>query len=223
MLSQVIIPSVASAARIGLFGGTFDPIHYGHLRSAVELSEQYQLATLYMLPSHRPAHRGPTGAPSHRRIAMLEAAIKGADRLAVDSREALRDEPTYTVDTLREIREEQADATVVFFVGMDSFALFDTWHDWEGVLSLANLVVINRPGSEHSEFSRQLLLRQRAAKGSSIKDGGTGVIETCDVTQLAISATSVRRRIAEGLSVRFLLPDVVREYIASNNLYIDSE
>ena len=210
---------MGSDKRIGLFGGTFDPVHFGHLRPAVEIAELYDLETLLVMPNHRPAHRGPTGATSEQRIAMLSMAIKNAPRLAVDSREALRDEPTYTFDTLTQIKQEQPDVTILFFLGMDSFASFDTWHQWEGILELANLVVLNRPGAVHTSFSRQLLERQLAAKGADIVNGRTGVVQSCDVTQLAISATDVRRRIANHLSVRFLLPDAVSEYIGVNNLY----
>jgi nicotinate-nucleotide adenylyltransferase len=210
---------VDSDKRIGLFGGTFDPVHFGHLRTAVEIAELYNLETLFVMPSHRPAHRGPTGASSKQRIAMLSMATADAPRLVVDAREALRDEPTYTFDTLLEIKEEQPDATILFFLGMDSFAAFDTWQNWEGILELANLVVLNRPGATHSDFSRQLLERQLSANGAELVSGGTGVVQSCDVTQLAISATDVRRRIAGHLSVRFLLPDAVSEYIDDNNLY----
>jgi len=210
---------VADDARIGLFGGTFDPIHFGHLRPAVEIAEQYQLASLYMMPNHRPAHRGPTGATTQQRIAMLNLALQNTARLKIDSREARRDKPTFTVDTVEEIRAEKPKATILFFLGMDSFRAFDYWHDWEGILNLCNLVVLNRPGSDHTDFSRQLLERQRANRGNEIVNGSTGVIETCDVTQLAISATDIRRRIADDQSVRFLLPDTVSEYIGANNLY----
>ena len=215
----MITPPVDNKKRIGLFGGTFDPVHFGHLRPAVEIAELYDLETLYVMPSHRPAHRGPTGASSKQRIEMLTMAVETAPRLVVDAREALRDEPTYTFDTLSQIKEEQPDVTIIFFLGMDSFAAFDTWQNWEGVLTLANLVVLNRPGAAHSDFSRQLLERQLSANGAEIVNGGTGVVQSCDVTQLAISATDVRRRIANHQSVRFLLPDAVSEYIGDNNLY----
>jgi nicotinate-nucleotide adenylyltransferase len=210
---------VGSGKRIGLFGGTFDPVHFGHLRPAVEIAELYDLETLFVMPSHRPVHRGPTGASSKQRIAMLSMAVEDVPRLVVDAREAVRDESTYTYDTLSEIREEQPDATILFFLGMDSFAAFDTWQNWEGILELANLVVLNRPGAIHSDFSRQLLERQLSVNGAEIVNGRTGVVQSCDVTQLAISATDVRRRIANQLSVRFLLPDAVSEYIGDNNLY----
>ncbi len=205
--------------RIGLFGGTFDPIHFGHLRPAIEVAEHYRLASLFVMPNHRPAHRGPTGANTQHRISMLEIAIDGVPLLAIDTREAIRDKPTYTFDTLVELRYEHPDATLLFFLGMDSFRRFDTWHKWEAILELTNLVVINRPGARHTTFSKDLLERQQKASGDKIVNGSTGVIETCDVTQLEISATDIRRRIASDQSVRFLLPDAVSEYIDAHNLY----
>lgn len=207
------------ATRIGLFGGTFDPVHFGHLRPAVELCETYDLNTLYLLPNHRPVHRGPARASTAHRIAMLELAIDRAEHIAIDAREALRDKPSYTYDTLSDIRCEQPDATLVFFMGLDAFAKYDTWHEWEAILDLANLVIVKRPQAEHSEFSAKLLAQQRDRLGSTIRDGKCGVIEECDVTQLSISATDIRRRIVSHRTVRFLLPSVVSEYIVTQELY----
>jgi nicotinate-nucleotide adenylyltransferase len=204
--------------RIGLFGGTFDPVHFGHLRPAVELAECYALDALYLLPNHKPVHRGPTQASSAKRIAMLELATRGIGNLLIDSREALRDRPSYTYDTLQEIRAEQPDATLIFFMGLDAFAQFDTWHRWQDILGMANLVVVNRPDARHSDFSKNLLERQIQVAGERI-GSGTGVVEQCNVTQLAISASDIRRRITDGLSVRFLLPEAVSEYIVREQIY----
>ncbi len=208
-----------ASGRVGLFGGTFDPVHFGHLRPAVELAEAYDLDTLYLLPNHKPVHRGPTHASTARRIAMLQLAIEATPKLAIDAREALRDKPSYTFDTLSEIRGEKPAATLLFFMGLDAFAKYDTWHHWEEILALANLVVVNRPSAQHSDFSAKLLARQRESAGEVITNGHCGVIEQCDVTQLEISATDIRRRIAKNLSLRFLLPAPVSEYIGVHSLY----
>ena len=208
--------------RIGLFGGTFDPVHFGHLRPALELAESYALEVLYLLPAHRPAHRGPTGASSAQRIAMLERAVREVPRLAVDTREARRDAPSYTVDTLTELRAERPGATLLFFLGRDAFAGFADWHRPDAILALANLVVVERPGEPLPAAAEALIRRQCGRVGTAIRDGGTGVIERADVTQLAISATDVRRRVAAGQDPRFLLPEAVRGYIADNGLYRES-
>ena len=205
--------------RIGLFGGTFDPVHFGHLRPAVELAEAYQLDTLYLLPNHRQVHRGPARASTARRIDMLELAIAHTERLAIDTREALRDKPSYTFDTLTEVRTEHPQATILFFMGLDAFARYDTWHQWREILDLANLVVVQRPDAAHSAFSAELLANQRARCGETICNGSAGVIEEYDVTQLAISATDIRRRVGKSRTVRFLLPDTVSEYIVKNAVY----
>ena len=210
------------SGRIGLFGGTFDPVHFGHLRPALELAESFDLHTLFLLPAHRPAHRGPTGASSSQRIAMLERAVRDVPRLAVDTREARRDTPSYTVDTLAELRAERPEATLLFFMGLDAFAGFADWHRPDEILALANLVVVERPGPPLPEASGRLIERQRALAGEAIREGGAGVIVRFDVTQLAISATDIRRRVAAGQNPRFLLPEPVREYIAENGLYRQS-
>lgn len=204
---------------MGLFGGTFDPVHFGHLRPAIELAESYDLDTLYLLPNHRPPHREPASANTAERIRMLELAILDVPNLSIDPREAQRGTASYTIHSLEELHDEHPQATLLFFMGMDAFAEFDTWHDWEGILTLANLVVVNRPGAVHSDFSKDLVMRQRNDKGSRIVNGRTGVIEQCNVTQLEISATDVRRRIACDLTVRFLLPEQVSEYIVRKQLY----
>lgn len=178
--------------RIGLFGGTFDPVHYGHLRPALELAEHYSLDSLYLLPNHRPQHRDTPQASTDQRIDMLKQAVADAPRLQVDDREAKREKSTYTIDTLLEVRGEQPDATLVFFMGVDAFAQFDQWHRWEDILTHANLVVIDRPNSDLSEFANDLIQRQVASAGSVINTGSVGVIERQQVTQLDISATDVR-------------------------------
>ena len=207
--------------RLGLFGGTFDPVHFGHLRSALELAEGTGLERLSLLPNHRPVHRGPTAASTADRLAMLALAVAGVDRLEVDPREALRDGPSYTVDTLEAVRAENPVATLVFFMGMDAFSGFPDWHRPGRILELANLVVVDRPGAEPSPGAAALLAGRREAAGPRIVDGGAGVIERRAVTQLQISATRIRDAVRTGLSSRFLLPEEVRGYIREKGLYRD--
>jgi len=205
--------------RIGLFGGTFDPVHFGHLRAALELAEIYQLEGVRLLPAHRPAHRGPTGATSSERIDMLEMAVEGVPGLTVDTREARRDVPTYTVDTLTGLKAEHRDATLLFFLGRDAFAGFPDWHRPDTILTLANLIVVERPGERLPPRALALLDQQRQANGERIRTGGAGVIERANVTQLAISATDIRQRAADGRNLRFLLPESVRHFIVERGLY----
>jgi len=198
---------MSAARRIGLFGGTFDPVHFGHLRPAIEMAEHYALNALHLMPNHRPAHRDQPTASTRQRIAMLELATEHLSQLIVDPREALRDEPTYTFDTLSELKAEQPEAQLIFFMGLDAFSVFDTWHRWEEIIGLANLVIINRPNAALSDFASDLLQRTKS-------------IEMQSVTQLAISATDIRQRISAGKSVDFLLPEPVKQYIVRNKLYL---
>ena len=206
--------------RIGLFGGTFDPVHFGHLRPAIELAESYSLEHLHLLPNHRPVHRGRPAALTAQRIEMLEIATRDTPELVVDPREAMRDSASYTFDTLTEFRQEYPDASLVFFMGLDAFAEFDTWHRWQDILELANLVVVDRPEAQLSEWATALIATQSEKLGAKVVNAPAGVIERCAVTQLAISATDIRHRVASGQSVDFLVPERVKQYIVQHGLYI---
>lgn len=205
--------------RIGLFGGTFDPVHFGHLRPAIELAEGFALDHLRLLPNHRPVHRDKPTATTEQRIAMLELAIDSQPELLVDSREAMRDKPSYTFDTLTEFRAEFPQASLIFFMGLDAYSEFDTWHRWQDILELANLVVIDRPDAQLSDWSANLLNVQQQKHGDRVVDSPFGVIERREVTQLAISATEIRHCIATRQSIDFLLPDCVKQYIVTHKLY----
>ena len=205
--------------RIGLFGGTFDPVHFGHLRPAIELAEVYEIDHLHLLPNHRPAHRDKPSASTAQRIEMLEIATAAIPRLFVDPREALRDKASYTFDTLTEFRHEYPDASLVFFMGLDAFSAFDTWHRWQDILELANLVVVDRPNAVLSDWAAALIDTQYRSVGHSIIEAPAGVIERRGVTQLAISATDIRERIANRQSIDFLVPERVKQYIVQHGLY----
>ena len=196
-------------------------MHFGHLRAALELAEGARLERLSLLPNRRPVHRGPTAASTADRLAMLELATQGVERLGVDAREALRDGASYSVDTLEAVREHEPRATLVFFMGMDAFSGFPDWHRPERILELANLVVVDRPGAEPSAAAQALLDRQVRRAGPRIVDGASGAIERRAVTQLEISATRIRETVRSGRSSRFLLPEDVREYIRDKGLYRD--
>ena len=192
--------------KIGVLGGTFDPIHYGHLRPALELSEALELDAMTLIPNHRPVHRGQPQATTEQRLAMLGLAVEGTI-LQVDDSEARRDEPSFTVDTLQAMHDENPKNSLVFCMGEDAFNGFASWHRWERILELANIVVMERPDTQLSTWALQLI-EQRSS-----------VIERRPVTQLSISATDIRRRVFHGLSIRYLVPEPVKEYIMHNNLY----
>ncbi len=214
--------TIQTPQRIGLFGGTFDPVHLGHLRTAIELAENYSLSQLRLLPNHRPAHRDQPTVSTAQRIEMLEIATQNLSQLIIDPREAMRDKASYTFDTLTEFKQECPDSTLIFFMGQDAFSAFDTWYRWHEILELANLVVIDRPDANLSDWALNLMAKQADKIGDRIIDSATGVIECCSVTQLAISATDVRQRIANRQSVDFLVPERIKQYIVKHRLYSEA-
>lgn len=205
--------------RIGIFGGTFDPVHFGHLRPALELCEQLELDAVRMLPCHLPAHKDRPGATTEQRIDMLRLAIGDLPKLIIDTRETDRNTFSYSVETLELFRAEFPDAQLLFFMGMDSMASLTRWHQWQKLFDLAHLVVIDRPGTSIAgEEERLLMSRQIADIRQTTAIAGNIVLEK--VTQWDISATRIRQLRAEERDIRFLLPESVREYILSHNLYV---
>lgn len=216
----------APATRIGLLGGTFDPVHFAHLRVAVELRERLGLDRVDFLPNHRPVHRGRPGAAATQRLAMLELALEGVSGLGIDLRELRRETRSFTVDTLRGWCEAHGPQVPVFFLGTDAFANFDSWQDWETILELAHLVVMDRPGAERSAFATRLLAERSGSADRPVGDARgldirAGRIDLVDVTQLDISATAIREHVAAGRDTRFLLPEAVRAYMYRHGLYLD--
>lgn len=207
--------------RLAVLGGTFDPVHHGHLRSAVELREQLGLDEVRLMPARRPPLRGEPGATAEQRLAMVEAAILGEPGLAVDGRELQRSGPSYTVDTLAELRSELgSEAVLCFALGGDAFAGLDRWHDWQRLLELAHLVVMQRPGAVLPDAGpvAELLQRHRLAP-DQLHRRPCGGIAVLGVTQLPIAATDLRALIAAGRSPRYLLPDPVWQQIRQHALY----
>ncbi|EIU1681974.1 nicotinate-nucleotide adenylyltransferase [Pseudomonas aeruginosa] len=207
--------------RIGLFGGTFDPVHIGHMRSAVEMAEQFALDELRLLPNARPPHRETPQVSAAQRLAMVERAVAGVERLTVDPRELQRDKPSYTIDTLESVRAElAADDQLFMLIGWDAFCGLPTWHRWEALLDHCHIVVLQRPDadSEPPESLRDLLAARSVADPQALKGPG-GQITFVWQTPLAVSATQIRALLGAGRSVRFLVPDAVLNYIEAHDLY----
>ena len=211
-----------------MFGGTFDPIHNGHLRMAVELREAVEIdtscqPTIHLVPSHVPPHRGIPGASADQRLQMLVAAVKGEPGLEIDRRELRRVEPSYSVDTLMQLRDELGpEVPLAMAVGTDSFATIDCWHQWSKIIQLAHIIVIERPGynlASGTEASNLLSLR-RAGTVTELLAAPGGRVLPLSLSLLDISATDIRARIAAGRSPRYLLPDAVWGYISDHSLYV---
>ena len=206
---------------IGIFGGTFDPIHFGHLRTAFEVWQALDLAEMRFIPAGRPPHRGtPSCDPLHR-LAMVRAATADQPGFAVDDREVRRDGPSYMVLTLRELRAEAPARPLCLVVGMDAFLGLPQWYEWREVLELAHVVVAHRPGwSAPADGPLGELLATRVTQRvADLHDNLAGRIHVRPVTQLEISSTELRDLIVAGRDPRYLLPDAVRAIIRDTACY----
>lgn len=206
---------------IGLFGGTFDPVHFGHLRPALELQQSIGLDEVRLLPSHVPPHRSQPHATPQQRLAMLRAAVAGDPAFTVDTREFEREGPSYTLDTLQSLRAEMAGTSLSLLIGMDAFREFSSWHRWREILDYSHLVVMTRPGKlppEQGELADFVSLH-RVADAATLKSRASGLLLFHPVTQLEISGTEIRKILASGKRADFLLPKSVLEVIYSEGLY----
>lgn len=206
---------------IGIFGGTFDPIHYGHLRCALELQQALDLEQLRFVPARLPPLRGAPAASAEQRLAMLELAVADQPGFAVDARELRREGLSFTVDTLLSLRAELPAAPLCLILGMDAFLGLERWSRWERLVELAHLVVMQRPGQDLATAGPRLqaLLRERLAEPAQLRQAAPGRIALCLVTQIDVSGTRIRDFVARGRSVRYLLPDPVIDYIGRQRLY----
>ncbi|MEC7815483.1 MAG: nicotinate-nucleotide adenylyltransferase [Pseudomonadota bacterium] len=205
-----------------IYGGTFDPIHHGHLRLALEVMDALSVRRLDLVPCHIPPHRGATGASPAQRLELIRLAIDGEPGLGVDDRELRRDGASFTAETLRQLRAELGpDTPLVMVVGTDAFAAFDRWRDWQAIPELAHILVVNRPGAPlpaDSEASR-LIQARKVLSVEAFSASPAGGVCVLDSPLLDISATGIRERIQAGRSPRYLMPDAVWARVRSLGLY----
>ncbi len=210
---------------IGLFGGTFDPIHFGHLRLAEEMAEAVGLERVLFIPAGQPPHRGAPRTEAAHRLEMVRRAIAGNPHFAADGREVMSPRPSYTVDTLTALRAELGkEQPLWLLLGADAFLELPTWHEWPQLFELANIAVAARPGSRALRSNdlkdplRSEVLKRQVA--SSAAAGPAGSVQLRQMTPLDISATAIRDTLARHGSARYLLPDAVLDYIHEHQLYI---
>ncbi|HQT03762.1 MAG TPA: nicotinate-nucleotide adenylyltransferase [Thiotrichales bacterium] len=203
-------------ARIGLMGGTFDPIHFGHLRSAWEVSQQLGLNEMHFIPSAIPVHRPQPVASAEQRLAMVKAAIEPISGWQVNDCELRRERSSYTVDTLLELRATLGDEHEFWFLmGSDAFEGLLSWHRWQELLSLTNIAVMVRAGS-HPRCCAELNEMLNRSTSESVRFGQVRLVE---VTALAISATQIRAELASNQLPHFLVSESVLEYIQHQRMY----
>jgi len=206
---------------IGILGGTFDPIHFGHLRTALELYQALDLAEVRFIPCYQPVHRKLPIASSEDRLAMVRSAIAGEPAFSVDPCEIHRKGPSYMIDTLEDLRKKLPDTPLCLIIGIDAFLGFPSWHRYEEILQLANLVVAHRPQYHlpHTGTVAELMKQRLTHNPAAIHENLAGHLVLHPVTPLEISATDIRKQIAMGRNPRYLLPDSVYKYIQQHGVY----
>lgn len=203
---------------IGIFGGTFDPVHYGHLRSALEAKEIFGLDEVRLILSAKPPHRQTPQAPIGMRLEMLHLAVKKQPGFIVDTREIGRVGASYMVITLESLRQEFPNQPLLLFIGSDAFNQLTNWYQWQRLFDFSHIVVLIRPGHKVGQFDDFFSARQTADK-KELSQHLAGKLYFQPVTQLDISATKIRKMIANSGNPAFLLPDAVLAYIKLHDLY----
>jgi len=211
---------------IGLLGGTFNPVHWGHVRTALEIKRSLSLEAMLLIPCRIPPHRAEPNVKAATRLAMLRAAIEDVDDLEIDERELNRPGASYTVDTLTSLHHELPAATLGLCMGVDAFIHLDSWHEWQRLFALAHIIIAHRPGWTHdnminqvSEPLREAIKPRIVTDKNDLQRSNNGLILPLRVTDIDISSSEIRRRIAQGEPVSDMLPPGVLEIIERENLY----
>ena len=212
---------------IGIFGGTFDPIHFGHLRLAEEMAEALCLGSVRFIPAGTPPHRTRPRTDAHLRLEMVRLAIAGNPHFVLDGREVGLPRLSYTVETLTSLRAEVGpDQPLCLLLGADAFLGLTSWHRWQDLFTLAHIAVAHRPGFPQSTWKDAMPealraeLERRMAQAQDLTSCAAGLIVTRPITALDISATHIRDTLRTARSPRYLLPNAVLDYIQSNHLYL---
>lgn len=208
---------------VGILGGTFDPIHHGHLRMAEDLADALKLDEVRFIPSANPPHKQSPNTSAKDRCEMVKLAIASNPRFILDDRELKREGASYTIDTLLSLREELGQqAALCLIMGSDAFVEFDSWHRWREILQHCHIVLVERPNMQLTSALRtelQSFLRDHYAEAEKLSSSAAGYINIQRITALDISATVIRKNMSTGRSTRYLLPDRVIDYIQHHQLY----
>jgi len=213
--------------RLGLFGGTFNPMHYGHLRSAEEVCEALGLTRLWFIPAGHPPHKTARGiTPFEMRLEMSRLAVGDHPVMSVSDLEGRRPGRSYSIETLRQIRQEVGPTWELYFIlGLDAVLEIATWKDYKDLFTLSNFVVLDRPGYDRQRLEEVLLGEVhplfrplKVERGFQHPSGHKVVLQ--ETTLMDISGTGIRERARQGRSIRYLLPEAVREYIITHKLYL---
>ncbi len=209
--------------RIGLFGGTFDPIHYGHINTANHIANWLSLKELSLIPCHIPPHKSSASATAQQREEMVQLVCNQQPLFTLDNRELTKTSTSYTVETLAQIKQEHPNSCLFFIIGMDSLLSFTTWHRWQEILKLAHIVVSTRPGynlANSNQATKDLLTKHLADSLSAITNKSSGCILLSPENNHNISSSQIRCSLKEQLPVQNLLPENIYRYINRYKLYL---
>ncbi len=206
---------------ICILGGTFDPVHFGHLRPALDVQQALGIACVHLLPCRLPPHRAVPLATAEQRLELLQLAVADEPALEIDERELHRDGPSYMVDTLESLRAEKGNEPVCLALGMDALLDLEHWHRWQDIPALCHLVVMQRPGSPWPQQGAlaDWVNTARVTDVSVLDESVAGCVIGVPVTQMAVSSTQIRDLLAAGQSPRYLLPDAVLNRIRQEKWY----
>ena len=212
---------MTDARALGVLGGAFDPVHIGHLRGAIAVREHLGLERVDLLPAAQSPLKNAATVTAADRLAMLEAAVRGVPGLGIDARELAREGPSYTVDTLIELRREVGQVLpLIWIVGTDILPALPRWSRWQQLLELAHLVILERPGADSPPLAVTQWLDQHRIDQNALLTSAAGGVMTLDQPVLDIASSDIRALLAAGRDPRFLLPDVVMEYIKRHKLFM---
>ena len=214
--------SAATTRLIGILGGTFDPVHYGHLRPAAAVLQQADLDELRLVPCREPAHRPPPLANAEQRVALLRLAVQEFPEFLIDDRELRRPGPSYTVDTLSALQQELPQAHWCLILGMDAFLGFKQWHRWQHILELAHLLVMARPGYQSSatrSTATELLAHHGLTAAAELRQQPAGGILLLPTPEIPISSTEIRAALHNRQPVQDLMPAAVADWLQQQPIY----
>jgi nicotinate-nucleotide adenylyltransferase len=206
---------------IGILGGTFDPIHNGHLHVATSVLKELPLDQIRLLPCYQPAFQKiPSASPEHRLI-MTKLACDSLPKISVDEHEIHRQGSSFMIDTLRTLKKEQPDDYFCLIIGQDALASFDQWHEWEQILNYCHLIVVNRPinTTEINSGLQSFIIQHKTDDFSALLNSHSGKIFFCEIPALDISATRIRTQLKQHQNVENTIPHAVIDYILKHHLY----
>ena len=208
---------------IGILGGTFDPIHNGHLHTALDVARRLNLEQIRFIPCGEPPHREAPQASAEQRLAMVQAALLDQPDMIVDDRELRRAGPSYMVDTLASLRQELGDTPLALILGLDAFCQLDSWHRWLQLIELSHIVVMTRPGWAAENITstalKEMLHRHKTENLADCHHSPAGKVVFCPVTPLDISSTAIRAAHRKGEDIRDLVPQGVYRIIEKEHIY----